>query len=307
VDIIELPVASIRRHPQQIRKEYARDGIEGLARSIEEVGLLQPVLVKESAGGYQLVAGERRLQAAEWLGRESIHAIVLAPGVAVRQVQLTENLQREDLNPVERARAVHEFMVMEKLTKVAAARRLGVPRTTLTDWLDVLDVSERYQRALVNNFHGGDSPLTLSHISEAKGLAVRLRSPAICNKLLDAVLEYRLSKAETREVCALVREGTDVSVEEAVALVRRPSNVHKLAKDEEDGRMAVERNIEKWVTALERSAHTLTELRRVAPRHLSVKERERILRQLREVERLISETVRHVAVEEVLPGAPRAS
>lgn len=307
MDIIELPVTSIRRHPLQIRKDFKREGIEGLARSIEEVGLLQPVLVKRSADGYQLVAGERRLQAAELLGRESIHAIVLAPGVAVRQVQLTENLQREDLNPVERAMAVHEFMVVEKLTKVAAARRLGVPRTTLTDWLDVLDVSERYQRALIENFHGGDSPLTLSHVSEAKGLGVRLRSPAICNTLLDAVLEYRLSKAEMREVCALVREGTDLSVEEAVALVRRPSDVHKLAKDEEDERMAVERNIEKWVSTLDRSTRTLTELRRVAPRHLPEQERERILRRLREMEKLIREAVRHVEAQEARPGAPRAS
>jgi ParB family chromosome partitioning protein len=132
-------------------------------------------------------------------------------------------------------------MDMEHLNKVKAALKLGVPRTTLTDWLDILGVHERYQRAVIDNFNGGDSPVTLSHIAEARALATRLKSPAMCNVLLDAVIEYRLSKVETREVCALVRNNANVSVNEAVKAIRRPADVTKLAKEKEDNRMAVEK------------------------------------------------------------------
>lgn len=277
-----------------MRKIFNKESLVGLAKSMEEVGLLHPILVKEVEGGYQLIAGERRLRAAIMNGKETIAAIILKPGVPVKQLQLIENLQREDLNPVERALAVHEFMTMEKLNKVVTAKRLGIPRTTITDWLDVLEVEERYQRALIDNFNGGNSPLTLSHISEARALANKLRSPAICNVVLDAVLEYKLSKVETREVCALVRSNSDVSVEEAVKLVRRPADVQPLPKEAEDERMAVQRNIDRWVSVLERSEETLTQLRRIAPFYLPAHERQRILDHLQQIRTMLDQTVDHI-------------
>jgi len=277
-----------------VRKIFNKESLVGLAKSMEEVGLLHPILVKEVEGGYQLIAGERRLRAAIMNGKETIAAIILKPGVPVKQLQLIENLQREDLNPVERALAVHEFMTMEKLNKVVTAKRLGIPRTTITDWLDVLEVEERYQRALIDNFNGGNSPLTLSHISEARALANKLRSPAICNVVLDAVLEYKLSKVETREVCALVRSNSDVSVEEAVKLVRRPADVQPLPKEAEDERMAVQRNIDRWVSVLERSEETLTQLRRIAPFYLPAHERQRILDHLQQIRTMLDQTVDHI-------------
>ncbi|HHW10437.1 MAG TPA: ParB/RepB/Spo0J family partition protein [Firmicutes bacterium] len=294
LEIIEVPIKLVRRDPNQVRKIFNKESLVGLAKSMEEVGLLHPILVKEVEGGYQLIAGERRLRAAIMNGKETIAAIILKPGVPVKQLQLIENLQREDLNPVERALAVHEFMTMEKLNKVVTAKRLGIPRTTITDWLDVLEVEERYQRALIDNFNGGNSPLTLSHISEARALANKLRSPAICNVVLDAVLEYKLSKVETREVCALVRSNSDVSVEEAVKLVRRPADVQPLPKEAEDERMAVQRNIDRWVSVLERSEETLTQLRRIAPFYLPAHERQRILDHLQQIRTMLDQTVDHI-------------
>lgn len=294
MDVLQIPIADIQRDPGQVRKIFDAEALDGLAKSVEEVGILHPVLVKATEHGYQLVAGERRLEAAKRLGYDCIPAVVLAPGIKVKQVQLIENLQRADLNPVERAIAVQEFMEMEHLNKVSAAKRLGVPRTTLTDWLDVLGVEERYQRALVDNFNGGNSPITLSHVAEAKALAARLRSPAICNVLLDAVIEYRLSKVETREVCALVRNNADVTVEEAIKAVRRPAEVKKLAKETQDDRSAVEKNLEQWVSILERSNHTISELCRISPQYLDETERERIVGHLQDIYELAEETLRHM-------------
>ncbi|MGI6082834.1 MAG: ParB/RepB/Spo0J family partition protein [Limnochordia bacterium] len=294
MQIIDVPLSLILHDPRHIRRESDPKGIDNLAKSMNDVGMLHPVLVKKVDKGYLLVAGHRRVQAAAKLGRESVPAIVLEPGVPARQVQLVENLQREDLDPVERAMAVNEFMTAEKLTKVAAAERLGIPRTTLTEWLNVLYVPERYQRALIDNFHGGDSALTVSHVSEARALASRLRSPEFITVVLDAVLEYRLSKAETREVCALVRQNIDLSIDEAVLVVRRPSEVTPLSADEEDGRMAVQRNLDKWKYNLERSTSTLLELGRVSPRYLAPSERRRLVSSLQRLQELIEGTLKHM-------------
>ncbi|HEY8498003.1 MAG TPA: ParB/RepB/Spo0J family partition protein [Limnochordales bacterium] len=220
-EYLHIPVDRIRCD-QQVRRTFNEESIGGLAQSLKEVGMLHPVLVMADGDGYyRLVSGERRLRAAVKAGERVVPALVVRqPRGSITQIQLIENLQREDLNPVERALAIRSFMEQEGLSKAAAAARLGVPRTTLTDWLDVLELDPRYQAALVDNFSGGDSPLTLSHVSEARALAARLGSPAIANLLLDAVLEHRLSKAETRQVAQLVREHANLSIQQAVRMVR---------------------------------------------------------------------------------------
>ncbi|MGI6543718.1 MAG: ParB/RepB/Spo0J family partition protein [Limnochordia bacterium] len=297
MNVIEIPVDQITRDPEQPRKIFDSEKLDNLAKSVAEVGLLHPILVRQTDNGYQLVAGERRFQAVKSANKKTISAVVLSPGLPVKQVQLVENLQREDLNPLERAMAIREYMQVEGLNKVQAADKLAVPRTTLTDWMDILDVEERYRRAVVDNFEGGDSPVTMSHVAEALALASRLKSPAMCNVVLDAVIEYRLSKVETREVCALVRNNADTTVEEAVRVVRRPAEVNKLPKEQEDERKAVERNIEQWVAILERSSNTLAELCRVAPTHLPEKDKERIIERLLEIRGLVGETLDHMTVE----------
>ena len=220
-EYLQIPVERIRCE-QQVRRTFSEASIDGLAQSLKEVGMLHPVLViPDDDGSYRLVSGERRLRAAMQAGERLVPALVVRqPRGSITQIQLIENLQREDLNPVERALAIQAFMQQESLSKAAAAARLGIPRTTLTDWLDVLELDERYQAALVDNFTGGDSPLTLSHVSEARALAARLGSPGIASVLLDAVLEHRLSKAETRQVAQLVREHTNLSIQQAVRMVR---------------------------------------------------------------------------------------
>src|SRR5690625_4360706 len=158
---IRLPIESIRVREDRARKDISPESLEGLARSFEDMGLLHPIIVKEISGSadlysgdetqvhspqYELVAGLRRLRAVRLAGETTIFALILSNDVDTLHVQLVENLQREDLNPVERAVAVDEFMKIQGLTaKSEASRRLGVPRSTLTDWLDLLDVSPRFR------------------------------------------------------------------------------------------------------------------------------------------------------------------
>ena len=223
IDQIVIPSSSVRG-PRDV------ESLQGLADSLTEVGLLQPILVRRCGEQYELVAGLRRLLAARQAGLETIEAVVMADDVDTLQIQLVENLQREDLNPVERAQAVHAFITLHNLSKSEAAKRLGIPRTTLTDWLDLLEVPQRFREAVVDNFNGGDSPLTPSHVSEALALGNTLNSPYLPELLLDAVLKHKLSKAETRQVAKIIREHRDVSIEEAIRAIRYP---YWLEDDEE--------------------------------------------------------------------------
>lgn len=240
MDIVRIPIVKIRRDNNQVRKTFNEQSLEGLAHSLEEVGMLHPILVVQNGdSGYRLVSGERRLRAAQLLGRSEVSAVVLKKDAADEKlIQLVENIQREDLNPVERARAIREFMDEHKLTKVAASEKLGVPRTTLTDWLDILEVDPRYQQAVLENWNGGDSPLTVSHVAEARGLAAKLGSSNIEAILLDAVLEFKLSKAETRQVSMIVKTRGNVSVEEAIGMVRKAIPVTERDEEGAEGRPA---------------------------------------------------------------------
>ena|GEM_PF-301432 len=297
VDVTELNIVEVAVDPGQARRIFDAERLEGLAKSIEEVGLLHPVLVKRAEGGYRLVAGERRLRAARMLGLKTIPAIVLNDGVPSKQAQLVENLQREDLNPVERAHAVAEFMEAEGLTKVAASEKLGVPRTTLTDWLDILDVDERFQRAVVDNFYGGDSPLTLAHVAEAKAFGARMRSVKLQDALLDAVLTYKLSKGEVRQVAKIVRESSDVSIVDAIRAVRRPLEEREEKEAGGPDLPADQKNLKRLFTTLERSRSVLSELGHISPRHIPEEERHRLIADLRALHGMIDAMIARIDAE----------
>ncbi|NLM54044.1 MAG: ParB/RepB/Spo0J family partition protein, partial [Firmicutes bacterium] len=217
--IVELSIDQIRLG-NSMRSFYQEEGVQGLADSMEEVGLLAPILVRQVGDHYELVTGRRRYEAARRNGYETISAVVLSPDLSVRQVQLVENLQREDLNPIDKAHAVQAFIEEGGFSKSEAAARLGVPRTTLTDWLQVLDVPAKYKAAVMSNFYGGQSALTASHITLAKRFAQKVNSPQMLEVILDGVLDYGLSRAETKRVIDMMLRSRDLSFEKAVQLVR---------------------------------------------------------------------------------------
>lgn len=262
LDKVIIPNSSVRG-PRDVQT------LSGLANSMSEVGQLQPILVRQVECGYELVAGLRRVMAARQAGLETIEALILSDEIDTLQIQLVENLQREDLNPVERAQAVDAFMRLHTITKSEAARRLGIPRTTLTDWLDLLEVPQRFRDAVVDNFNGGDSPLTPSHVSEALALGQRLNSPQLPEVLLDAALRHKLSKAETRQVARIVREQRDTTIEEAIQAIRYPYTLDDGDKAlDTPGDLPHEENLRALVHNLARSTRMLEEMNHVSSRFL---------------------------------------
>jgi len=144
VELRDLPVGLLVPNPRQPRKRFDDDALQALAGSLGEHGLLQPVLVRAVAGGtYELVAGERRWRAAQIAGLDRIPALV-APHDDSRSLEaaLVENMAREDLNPIEEARAVAALVEELGLTREEVGRRVGKSRVAVSNLLRLLDLPD---------------------------------------------------------------------------------------------------------------------------------------------------------------------
>lgn len=290
--VVELPVDQICLG-ENMRTFCREEGLQGLADSMEEVGLLSPVLVRQVEDRYELVAGRRRYEAARIRGQKTVPAVVLSSELSVLQIQLVENLQREDLNPIDKAHAVKAFMDEGKLSKSEAAARLGVPRTTLTDWLQVLDVPPKYQAAVMSNFYGGQSALTASHITLAKRFAQKVNSPHMMEVILDGVIDYGLSRAETKRVIDMMLRSQDLSFEDAVRLVRR-----KPRQQETLHRGSRAWSVRDALASLSQSGHYLAKCDPEDLNSLSEVEKRELLRLSRVLMNLLEDVAAQISVAE---------
>ncbi len=143
-DLRELPVDLIAPNAKQPRKQFDQEALQALADSLGETGLLQPVLVRPVAGGtYALVAGERRWRAAQLAGLETIPALVRERDDAQSlEIALIENMARQDLNPMEEARAVAALVEELGLTREAVGKRIGRSRVAVSNLLRLLDLPD---------------------------------------------------------------------------------------------------------------------------------------------------------------------
>jgi len=145
----EIPLSSIELNPKQPRTEIDTEELEGLAESIKSSGVIQPVVVRPGgagSAGYELVVGERRARAARMAGLETVPALVRdVADEEMLGLALVENIQRADLNPIEKARAVRRMISELDLTQEEAGRRLGLERSTIANLLRLLELSEELQ------------------------------------------------------------------------------------------------------------------------------------------------------------------
>lgn len=148
--IVEIPVEKIEPNPLQPRQHFDEKSLEELMQSIETYGLLEPVVVTpEEDGRYQLVAGERRFRSHQKLGKATIQAIIREASDLERlELALIENIQREDLNPIEKAHSMAKLVNEFGLTQAVAAKKLGVARSTLANSIRLLDLPTEMQHAL---------------------------------------------------------------------------------------------------------------------------------------------------------------
>jgi ParB family chromosome partitioning protein len=193
---IEIAISRVRSNPHQPRKRFDEDGLASLTASITEHGVLQPILVTETVDGYQLVAGERRLRAAQAAGLERIPAVVrqLADRDQL-ELALVENLQREDLDPLETAEAYRQLIDEFGFSQDDVANRVGRARSTVANTLRLLDLAPGVQAAVA------DGRLTEGHGRALGGLAAELQ-----DRVLDSVIGQELSVRQTEELVRRLRE-----------------------------------------------------------------------------------------------------
>jgi ParB family chromosome partitioning protein len=148
--LLEIPVSLISPNPLQPRKTFNEASIEELARSVREHGIVQPLVVTRSGDRYKLIAGERRFRAAQKAGLTTVPVVVKdAIGESdALQVALIENIQREDLNPIEEAMAYHQLHRDFGLTQEEIARRVGKERSTVANFLRLMKLPDSVKRLL---------------------------------------------------------------------------------------------------------------------------------------------------------------
>ncbi|MBN2561455.1 MAG: ParB/RepB/Spo0J family partition protein [Phycisphaerae bacterium] len=140
---LEIPVDEVRQNPMQPRRRFDDQTLQSLAASIRDKGTLQPIVVRPADGGYELVAGERRLRATRLANLDHIPAIVRAvPDDELLELALIENIHRTDLNPIERARAYRSMHDQHGLSHDEIARRVGEDRATVTNYMRLLALAD---------------------------------------------------------------------------------------------------------------------------------------------------------------------
>ena len=206
-NINKLSMDLIKPNSGQPRKRFDEEAIIQLSQSIKEHGLIQPIIVKEDNSVYTIVAGERRWRAAKLAGLKDIPAIIMdLSDKDVLEISLIENIQRQDLNPIEEAKAYKKLLDDFKLTQEDLSKRIGKSRTAIANCLRLLNLDKRVQDYLIDGV-----------ISEGHGRAIL--------PLTDNELQYKVSQTVIDE---------NLSVRETEKLIRELSNTKSHNKKKEN-------------------------------------------------------------------------
>jgi ParB family chromosome partitioning protein len=177
--VVTVPLEQIQRNPFQPRKQFDEEELRALTDSVRSHGILQPLLVRPQGSGYQLIAGERRLRAAEAAGLRQVPVHILAvDDQQLFEAALVENLHRSDLNPLEKAQSFKDYLERFGLTQEQLAARLCVDRTTISNLLGLLHLPAEVQEAIRLG------QISLGHAKALKGLADPQRQIALCKEII---------------------------------------------------------------------------------------------------------------------------
>lgn len=216
----ECDIDKILPNPYQPRREFAEQELADLAGSIESQGVLQPLLVREARSGYELIAGERRLRAARMAGLHKLPVIVKEISNAeLIEISIIENIQRENLNPMEEAQAYQRLMEEFGLTQESVARRVGKSRSTVANFLRLIHLPARIREAIEN---GG---LSMGHARTLLGA----ETTEIQQEAFAAVISKGLSVRETEKLVQRLNARSEPAPEP----VKGPEDIY-FASVEED-------------------------------------------------------------------------
>lgn len=212
--ILEVSIHRIRRNPHQPRIHFDHHQLEDLIASIKEHGVLQPLVVTPSADGwYELIAGERRLRACTIAGRETV-PVILRDASEQQKLEwaIIENVQRQDLNPVEEARAYIRLMDEFGLTQEQVGEKVGKSRPQIANTVRLLQLPEEMQKALV------EGRISASHARTLLSIPTQAEREALFQAMLAERFTVRQTEARTQPVRrkSSLRDANLVALEERV-------------------------------------------------------------------------------------------
>ena len=197
-DIVEVNLDEIRSNPYQPRKTFNEESLQELAASIKEHGVVEPIIVKKSIKGYELIAGERRTKASRLAGLKTIPAIIRDfNDEQMMEIALIENIQREDLNPIDEAKGYEAIITKLGLTQDEVSKKFGKSRSYITNLLGLLRLPEGVKKYVENG------SISMGH---ARVLS-KIEDPTKVNELANKIIEEKLS---VREIENLVSGNTEV-------------------------------------------------------------------------------------------------
>lgn len=221
--VMDIEIEKISPDAEQPRKSFSEDSLKELASSIREKGVLEPILVRRVDSKYIIISGERRWKASILAGKKNIPAIVLEPRDAkeIKEIQIIENLQREDISPIERAKVIYEYLepfthgkklksllinyrmgrkIPEDLalTVSALCKTIGKTPITIIRWLSLLELPEDMQKKLDDPL----SPITSKHIETL----IKLNDLALMRNVIKIIEKENLSSEEAEEIIKKIKK-----------------------------------------------------------------------------------------------------
>ena len=198
-DVTEINLDEIRSNPYQPRKTFDTASLNELAKSIEEYGVVQPIIVKKSIKGYELIAGERRTKAAKIAGLKVIPAIIKDfDDQQMMEIALIENIQREDLNPMDEAVSISNIIKLRGYTQDEFANKFGKSRTYVTNILGLLKLPEDVKKMVEKRTLSMSHARVLSKIDDEEKV-VRLAKQVITDELSVRELE-KITQDDKKEI-----------------------------------------------------------------------------------------------------------
>jgi ParB family transcriptional regulator, chromosome partitioning protein len=254
----EISVAQIRPNPYQPREHFDEEELGSLAESIKEVGILQPVLVRETADGYELIAGERRWRAARRVGLQQIPALVReTDDASALEHALVENVHRADLNVLEEAAAYQQLIEDFGLTHEEVAIRVGRSRAAVSNTLRLLQLPPAVQRMV------RDGSITMGHARALLGSPDRALQERLAKRVVTEGLSVRAVEEALRAPAAPAGGNSTASGKGATKTLRAPGllELEGLLGDHLETRVKVDMSAKRGRITIEFS--TLEDLERL--------------------------------------------
>ncbi len=216
--VLEIPLSNIKVNPFQPRKHFDEKALAELSESIKRHGLLQPVVVVEQMDEYVLIAGERRLRASKMAKSKTIKAVVVsANDEEMRELALIENIQREELNPIELAKSYEELIEVHSITQEELSSIIHKSRSQITNTLRLLQLSSKAQRAII------DKQISQGHAKVMVNLSSKDQ-----NVLVDSIIGQKLSVRDIEKMVKQYKGSIEPEIKEKKTTKDQSLDMQKL-------------------------------------------------------------------------------